>query len=47
MSIMCEESENGSEEEMDVGSDDWEECDWFGLLGLHESVKIRKWQQLE
>jgi hypothetical protein len=27
MSIMCEESENGSEEEMDVGSDDWEECD--------------------
>jgi len=27
MSIMCDGSENGSEEEMDVGFDDWEGCD--------------------
>jgi len=47
ISIMCEESENGSEEKMDVGSDDWEGCDPYGLLSLHESVRIKKWQQLE
>jgi len=29
MSIMCEESENGSDDEMDVGSDDWEGCNWW------------------
>jgi hypothetical protein len=27
--IMCEESENGNEKEMDVGSDDWEGCKWW------------------
>jgi hypothetical protein len=45
--IMCEENENGREGEMDVGSDDWEGCHRFGLLSLHESVRTRKWQQLE
>jgi len=32
---------------MDVGFDDWEGCDQFGLLSMHESVRTRKWQQLE
>jgi hypothetical protein len=29
---------------MDVGSDDWEGCNQFGLLSVHEIVKTRKWQ---
>jgi hypothetical protein len=29
---------------MDVVSDDWEGCNQFGLLSVHESVKTRKWQ---
>jgi hypothetical protein len=44
---MCEENESRIEEKIDVGFDDWEGCDRFGLLNLHESVKTREWQQLE
>jgi hypothetical protein len=47
MFIMCEESESGIEKKIDVGSDDWEGCDRFGLLNLHESVRTGEWQQLE
>ncbi len=37
--IMCEKSESEIEKKIDVGSDDWEGYDWFGLLSLHESVR--------
>jgi len=47
MTIMCEESESGNEEKIDVGSDDWEGCNRSGLLSLHESVRTGEWQQLE
>jgi hypothetical protein len=47
MLVMCEESESRIEEKIDVGSDDWEGCDRFGLLSLHENIKIGEWQQLE
>jgi len=47
MTIMCEESESGNEEKINVGSDDWEGCNQFGLLSLHESVRTGEWQQLE
>ncbi len=47
MFIMCEESENKIEEKIDVGSDDWEGCDRFRLLSLHESVRTGEWQQFE
>jgi hypothetical protein len=43
MFIMCEESESMIEEKIDVGFDDWEGCDRFGLLSLHESFKTREW----
>ncbi len=45
--MMCEESESRIEEKIDVGSNDWEGCDQFGLLSLHESVRTGEWQQLE
>jgi hypothetical protein len=47
MIIMCEESESGNEEKINVGSDNWEGCNRFGLLSLHESVRTGEWQQLE
>jgi len=47
MFIVCEESESKIEEKIDVGSDDWEGCDRFRLLSLHESVRTGEWQQLE
>jgi hypothetical protein len=34
MLVMCEESESRIEEKIDVGFDDWEGCDRFGLLNL-------------
>ncbi len=43
MFIMCEENENKIKQKIDVGFDDWEGCDRFGLLSLHESVKTREW----
>jgi hypothetical protein len=43
MFIMCEENESMIEEKIDVGFVDWEGCDRFGLLSLHESVKTREW----
>jgi hypothetical protein len=44
MFIMCEKNESKIEEKINVGSDDWEGCDWFGLLSLHESVRTGEWQ---
>jgi hypothetical protein len=41
---MCEENESRNDEKIHVGFDDWEGCDWFGLLSLHESVKTGEWK---
>jgi hypothetical protein len=47
MFIICEENESKIEEKIVVGFNDWEGCDRFELLSLHENVKTGEWQQLE